>query len=135
MKSLRGSRLTKRADFRYVFERPTVSSDRCFRILRRANDRGHCRLGMAVSLKVSRKAVSRNRLKRVIRESFRTHQEALAAHGGWDIVVLPSARAASICNSELNNFLESQWREIGKRSPPEQDESRMRTKGKNTDHG
>jgi len=113
MKFLRGSRLTERADFRYVFERPTVTSDRCFRILRRANDRGHCRLGMAVSRKVCRKAVNRNRLKRVIRESFRAHQQALSAHGGWDIVVLPGARAATICNSELNDFLEAQWVEIG----------------------
>jgi ribonuclease P protein component len=106
------ARLRTQAEFRFVFARPSVSSDRCFRVLSRANDLDYSRLGMAVSRKVCRRAVGRNQLKRIIRESFRTHQEELAPEGGYDIVVLPSAGAASICNKALFESLRGHWRKL-----------------------
>ena len=112
MKFHRGFRLNDQADFRFVFERPQVTRDACFKVLSRANGRDYSRLGMAVSRKVCRRATGRNRLKRVIRESFRQHQREISGNGGWDIVVLPGARAATICNSELNGFLEAHWQKI-----------------------
>ncbi len=42
-----------------------------------ANGLGHPRLGLAISRKVSPRATDRNRLKRMLRECFRTHQQAL----------------------------------------------------------
>lgn len=45
---------------------------------------GAARLGIAVSKRAVSKAVSRNRLRRLIRESFRRHQHALA---GFNVVV------------------------------------------------
>jgi ribonuclease P protein component len=105
----RASRLTKAVEFRRVFSRSKVSQDRHFRVLYRPNDLDRSRLGLAVSKKVCPRATGRNRLKRLIRESFRRHQELLAAQGGVDIVVLPKRGAASMCNTTLRNALEQHW--------------------------
>jgi len=43
------------------------------------------RLGLAVAKKCAKRAVDRNRLKRLARESFRQHKQSLA---GFDIVLL-----------------------------------------------
>lgn len=112
MKFPRSARLTGPAEFRRVFARPEVTRDAWFRVLSRSNDLGHSRLGLAVSRKTCRSAVGRNRLKRVVRESFRANQERLSAAGGWDIVVLPQARAASISKAELRGSLETHWQKI-----------------------
>ena len=108
----RRSRLLSQAEFARVFARPGVTQDRVFRILCRQNDRAYCRLGMAVSAKACRTAVGRNRIKRVIRDSFRHHQQMLASAGGKDIVVLPSHEAATICNTELRASLQKHWQRI-----------------------
>lgn len=109
MKLSSKARLSTKADFGYVFASPTVSRDACFSVLRRKNDRDYCRLGMAVSKKNCRKATGRNRIKRVVRESFRLNQAELARLGGEDFVVLPSVQAATICNSSLNDSLREHW--------------------------
>ncbi len=106
----RAARLTTQAEFRRVFAQPRVSQDRCFRMLVRPNELGRARLGLAVSVKVSRRAVGRNRLKRLVRESFRRHAEVLAPAGGIDIVVLPSRDAATMCNPSLTKSLAAHWR-------------------------
>ena len=52
------------------------------------NDLGHFRLG--ITLKARGSSVNRNRVKRQIRESFRTHAEIL---GSYDYnVVIPAAK-------------------------------------------
>ena len=133
----RDARLTTQGDFRMVFARPRVSQDRCFRILYRETSRQNARLGMAVSTKVCKQAVGRNRLKRIVRESFRHHQATLAEQGGRDIVVLPSRQAATICNAELRDSLASHWHRIGRgettRPPARQAKRRARPNNRNND--
>lgn len=74
------------------------------------NDRGEARLGMAVGTRAARRAVGRNRLRRLIRESFRMHREELPA---VDVLVVARAPAASASNREIFASLERLWREIG----------------------
>jgi ribonuclease P protein component len=57
-------RVFSKADFR--------TSNDAYTLIARRNSVGHLRLGMAVSRKVSKRAVERNRFKREIREFFRT---------------------------------------------------------------
>lgn len=63
----------------------------------------HPRLGITVTKKVA-SAVGRNRIKRMLREAFRSHREALPA--GIDLVVIAKRQAAGIdyatCCSELS---------------------------------
>jgi ribonuclease P protein component len=66
---------------------------------------------MAISKKHCRKANTRNRMKRVIRESFRHHQPLLA---GLDIVVINQPAAAMATNSALNESLEGHWQRCSK---------------------
>ena len=129
MKFPNQARLTSRSDFSYVFARPSVSKDRSFRVLSRGNGRAECRLGMAVSRKVCKHAAGRNRLKRIIRESFRIHREEIAGKGGHDIVVLPTVHAATICNKALFESLRDHWQKIRHSTGLESD--RMNGKHKN----
>ena len=55
------------------------------RVLFRPNGLGRSRLGISVARRVG-KAVTRNRLKRIVREAFRTCPEVRAA--GLDLVVI-----------------------------------------------
>jgi len=106
----RAARLTKPADFKRVFSKPAVSSDRCFKVLARLGDGERARLGLAVSRQVDKRAVGRNRLKRVIRESFR---HRFAGPGPVvDFVVLPRAESATICNRQLFQSLEKHWERV-----------------------
>jgi ribonuclease P protein component len=100
-------KLREANEFKRVFKRPFVSSDSCFKVLARINHAENSRLGMAVSRKVDRRAVGRNRIKRVIRESFRQcFSEEKAC---LDIVVLPRQETATICNKRLFRSLQGHW--------------------------
>ncbi|MHC4232399.1 MAG: ribonuclease P protein component [Planctomycetota bacterium] len=103
----RKRKLTKPTEFKRVFKNPVVSSDHCFKVLARTNDKQHPRLGMAVSRQVDKRAVGRNRIKRVIRESFR-HWCSVDCPN-LDIVVLPRRETATICNSRLTRSLQDHW--------------------------
>lgn len=109
----RTARLTRPRDFQRVFQQPLASGDRYFKVLARKGDGADARLGMAVSRKVDRRASVRNRIKRVIRESFR-HRfggcRAPAATGpGLDFVVLPRPACATISNAEMFRSLDRHW--------------------------
>jgi len=114
----RDARLTAPAAFKRVFHRPAVSADGCFKVLARRNGLENSRLGMAVSRQVDRCSPGRNRIKRVIRESFRKyagHQTITANHPARDYVVLPRREAASICNSKLARSLDDHWSRIDRK--------------------
>lgn len=106
-------RLTSKADYQQVFKAAKVSQDRCFRILARAGAFPHARLGLAVSTRVSKSAVERNRLKRIVRESFRHHRQQLSVNGhGLDLVVLPGFKSVNLTNRQLRESLNRHWQEL-----------------------
>ena len=100
-------KLRKAVEFKRVFKNPTVSSDQFFKVLARLNQAENSRLGMAVSRQVDKSAVGRNRIKRVIRESFRRYYST--ENGCLDIVVLPRRESATICNKRLFRSLQDHW--------------------------
>ena len=59
---------------------------RCFQVMGRPNELGHARLGMIVSKRLFARAVDRNRMRRLIRETFRVSAGTLPA---LDLVVRP----------------------------------------------
>jgi len=112
MKFSRQSRLLKPAQFRLVFQQPIRSSDDYFRMMARVNEIQHHRLGMAVSKKACAKAVGRNRIKRVVRENFRTRMLGMVSDKSLDIVILPTAQAASQSNKILDESLSIHWQKL-----------------------
>jgi ribonuclease P protein component len=102
----RQRRLCRADDFRRVFAQPRRVATRHFTILVRTNGLDHARLGLAISRKVVRRAVDRNRLKRITRESFRLHQPVL---GGLDIVVMARGGAATAGSPALHDELVKLW--------------------------
>jgi ribonuclease P protein component len=89
-----------------VFKGGTRASDKFFTFIALPNSLGHARLGIAVSKKSLRRAVDRNRAKRIIRESFR--------HSGvrnipMDIVVLAKNPVAGQTPQLLSKALTDRW--------------------------
>jgi len=113
------NRLLDAAAFGRVFKEATRSRDQLFTVLCRHNEEeGAPRLGLAISKKLCRQAIKRNRIKRIIRESFRQHQATLA---GLDIVVINRPAAAAATNPQMFASLEAHWRRCkkAKRTPQE----------------
>ena len=67
------------------------------------------RLGMAVSRRVSKLAVERNRIRRQIRESFRLRRPQLPS---CDVLVIARPSAAQLGNVELRHELAQLWRKL-----------------------
>ena len=110
MKFSRQSRLLKPAEFKSVFQQPVRSVDDSFRILARANSKQQHRLGMAVSKKACATAVGRNRIKRLVRESFRMNLASTSQGRALDFVVLPTNLAANQINKTLQQSLSTHLR-------------------------
>jgi len=112
MRFARRYRLLQPDEFKRVFKKPLRSGDESFRILARTNELHHHRLGMAVSKKACTKAVGRNRIKRIVRESFRTQIAGQTTDAALDFVVLPTARAADLSNKDLGASLQIHWQKL-----------------------
>jgi ribonuclease P protein component len=112
----RQSRLCGPKEFSRVFEQAVVSADAGFKVLGRLAEQRNSRLGMAVSREVDKRAVQRNRLKRLIRESFRSHYLSdPIRHPPVDIVVLPRRPAVAASNEQLFDQLSRHWVRIDER--------------------
>ena len=73
------------------------------------NGLDHPRLGLVISKKNVRRAVDRNRLKRLTRESVRLQQDALPA---VDIVLLARRGASELDKATLQRQLFGMWRRL-----------------------
>jgi ribonuclease P protein component len=106
-------RLLLSSDFKAVFDQaPFRASHQHFLILSRANSYQHSRLGLVIAKKNVRLAAQRNRLKRLIRESFRHRQQTLA---GLDVIVLARKGMDELSNSEITEQLNQQWQRVLRR--------------------
>jgi ribonuclease P protein component len=106
------ARLLSRSEFQYVFNQPYKNSDYLLVVFTRHNNRSTARLGLAISRKCARRAVDRNRIKRVLRETFRFSLEALPC---LDFVVLCRAVAKNASNSALGDSLLALLEKISQR--------------------
>jgi ribonuclease P protein component len=107
-------RLRRRSEFLKVQERGTKVSADCLVVLVLPNGRadGLTRLGLTVSTKVGN-AVVRNRLRRRLRELFRTRREALP--GGLDMVIIARTSAAEADWARLVRAFERVSTELSRR--------------------
>lgn len=105
----RDDRLTKPAEFERVFKDPVKTTSRHFTVLACPNGNEYARLGLAIAKKNIRLAVQRNRIKRVIRESYRQYKNQL---GQIDIVVLARRGADQASRATLRDTLQQHWDQL-----------------------
>lgn len=101
-----GRRLRRKAEFDATYATGRRSGDAYFGMVARANGATGARLGLAVATKVAGSSVARNRIRRVIRETFRLRQRELPA---VDVVVSARGRARGARNDVLRASLNTLW--------------------------
>lgn len=107
-------RLLKAGQFKAVFSNSTYKvSDRDFLVLARRNELDAGRLGLVIGKKHLPKAVQRNRIKRLLRTSFRLHQDLLT---GLDIVILARSNMKSLDNRELLENVQKLWTDLARKA-------------------
>ena len=107
-------RLLSAEDYRNVFNDVTCKvSNRHILLLARESNTQHARVGLVVAKKNVRKAVERNRFKRLVRDSFRLHQHTLEP---LDIVVLSRPGLSDLDNQTITKQLENLWQRLNKRA-------------------
>jgi len=103
-------RLRHKRDFDAAYARGRRIGDGFFAVTAMRNEVGAPRLGLAVAVKVAGGAVARNRLRRIVRESFRLHQRELPAA---DLVVSARPQARTASAQVLRASLAALWKKVG----------------------
>lgn len=94
--------LKKNADFRSVYNKGTSHANRILVMYVLENDRSKNRLGISVSKKVGNSVV-RHHITRLVRESYRLHEEIF--NSGLDIVVIARMSAKRATYHEIEKSL------------------------------
>ena len=106
-------RLRKPGEFKRVYATGRRIANEFFTVNTQPNELGLARLGMSVAVRAMGNAVRRNRVRRMIRESFRLNQAILPA---LDIVIGVRAGARAAEPVLLRASLELLWQKL-KSSP------------------
>ena len=106
----RSRRLLEANQYNRTFAKGKRIKGREMTLVAAANGLLHARLGLAVSKRALPKAHERNRVKRLVRESFRVHTDLPAV----DCVFMARSGLSRMSNSELAQCLEKLWRQIRK---------------------
>lgn len=105
----RENRLLRRAEFQRVFREGCRRGARGLTVVVADSPTGVSRLGLAVSRKVSKRAVDRNRVRRLIREAFRLSQQQFARP--IDVVVIPRPGYRPAHRTEVESALQATVRQ------------------------
>jgi ribonuclease P protein component len=102
-------RLRRKCDFDAARARGWRIGDPFFSVTVRPNAAEAPRLGLAVAVRVAGGAVARNRIRRLVRESFRLNQRTIPP---VDLVVSARPGAASATGSALRESLAALWKKV-----------------------
>ena len=105
----RDYRLRAKHDFQSVFAASSKATQKYLLALKKPNQLSHARLGIIIPKQHLRLAVQRNQLRRLIRESFRHHKEALK---GLDIIVLLRSKCTPLNNDAIRGDLKCLWQKL-----------------------
>jgi ribonuclease P protein component len=102
-------RMRRPAEFKRAYAAGKRLGNEFFTINAQPNGLTCPRLGMSIAARILRRAVDRNRLRRLIRESFRVHQLSLPP---LDLVIGVRAGVLTADNARLRTALEKLWQKI-----------------------
>lgn len=111
-------RLLTPAAFKCVFDAASLRvSSKELLILARTNELEYARLGLVIAKKHVRRATQRNRVKRIIRDSFR-HQSLISANAtnSLDIIVLARGGLDKLDNRALHELINQLWRQLQRKA-------------------
>src|SRR5262245_25246056 len=108
-------RLRSKPQFDAVYASGRRVDDRFFGLRVKPNGLSHPRIGLAVAVKTAGNAVLRNRLRRLVRESFRLAQHQLPA---VDVVVAAKFPAAGAPVTALRASLATLWQRVASTCAP-----------------
>ena len=97
-------RLRKQKDFENVFDKGVYFSERYLMLKAVKNNLPFSRFGFVVSKKVSKKAVERNKVKRLMSESIRLSQKRIKS--GFDIIFVSRAGIVGKDFEEIKESIE-----------------------------
>lgn len=104
-------RITQRSEYQSLSKTAKKFKSPYWIILNQRNQLDSARIGITVSKKCAKLAVDRNRIKRLIRESFRHYYQLLP---NIDIVIIARWPVKNLSNEELRNDLDKQWEKLKK---------------------
>lgn len=102
-------RLKTSIDFKQVFDQPKKTVGKNLLILWKPGHGSCARMGVIAGKRVSKLAVSRNRIRRIIRDSFRLTKDQL---GLLDIIVIAKQSCAELSNTELRHETDILWKKL-----------------------
>lgn len=108
-------RLRRKSDFDAAYARGRRMGDGFFAVTATRNELGAPRLGLAVAVRVAGGSVGRNRIRRIIRESFRVHRHQIPA---LDLVVSARPKARGASGADLHASLSALWKKVGEQCAP-----------------
>lgn len=107
---VRQQRLLTSSEFKGVFDRAEYRvSHKHFLLLARLNTRELSRLGMVVGKKNLSRAVDRNRIKRVARDTFR---QSTVVGQGLDVIFLVRRGIGELSSKQQTPTLQEAWQEL-----------------------
>lgn len=104
-------RLKNKQQFKKIFHDAKRLTGNYFTVFLKANALNHPRLAIIITKRSVRNAVDRNRLRRIIKESFRLHQYVVS---GYDVLIIASKDINQLTNKELTQCLAKQWQRLHK---------------------
>lgn len=103
-------RLRDSSQIKDVLENAKKYRDNNLSVFVKPNDLDYPRLAVIIANKYVAKAVQRNRIKRLVRESFRLNQSQIT---GYDIVVFGYRGIENFSNIKLLQCLIKNWQRFG----------------------
>lgn len=104
----RTRRLVKKSEFNHVFHKAQKVSWGCITMLYKPNLLPHARLGFAISKRFAAKAVVRNKIRRILKESFRLQSHLPA----YDLVILLNKTCDKQSIDNLQQNIEQLWQKL-----------------------
>lgn len=105
----REHRLVANAEFKSLFNKSKKFIQQYLVILYKPNKKPYARLGLIVGKRVAKFAVSRNKIRRILRESFRAHQTQL---GYIDVVIIARKDCNTLSKEKLREVIDQIWTKL-----------------------